>query len=143
MWEQFDTGFFFLFLPFCRSQQVDKFWCLRTHEKVEPRGEMEVERETTVLDLPTHWFSTSGLPLTVSTADLNAGRACRGSNIGTAAYQQRGKNAPIQLALRVTRNHYFGKQPVHTLWEMMYMESRQQVTPATTFTHSKVNIEQE
>lgn len=44
MWEHFNTENV-LFLPSCRSQQVDKFWCLRTQEKVEPRGEMEVERD--------------------------------------------------------------------------------------------------
>lgn len=109
-------------------------------EKVEPRGEMEVERDNCSRSAYSLVFH-----LRPASDSVNVWLECWKSlqrlkyrhSSSPAAWKQ----CSIQLALRVTRNHYFGKQPVHTLWEMMYMENRQQATPATTFTHSTVNIE--
>lgn len=44
------------------------------------------------------------------------------------SYRHRGvratwKQRSVQLELTVTQNHYFGKRPVHTLWEVMNMEN--------------------
>lgn len=139
MWEHFNTENV-LFLPSCRSQHVDKFWCLRTQEKVEPRGEMEVERDNCSRSAYSLVFHLRPASDSVNVW-LECWKSLQRLKYRHSSLPAAWKQCSIQLALRVTRNHYFGKQPVHTLWEMMYMENRQQATPATTFTHSTVNIE--
>lgn len=135
-----------LFLLFCKSRPglaeryvlVLKQW--RSTKRLNPDESLGRERDncsTSAYSLVFHLSSASdGVNLW-----LECWKSLQRLKYRQSSLPAEWKQYSIQLALRVTRNHFLGKQPVHTLREMMYMENRQQATPAAAFIHSTVGVE--